>query len=100
MIKFFHLVFFLVTLGFLLTAFSQNLGILLLSMIITGIGFGFAVPYMYNWLGWSAPQNSVNLATTLVLVMVNVGCFVSPISFVLITIYALVHYVRVHNIHK
>ena len=47
-------------------------------MVITGIGFGFAVPYMYNWLGWAAPQNSVNLATTLVLVMVNVGCFVSP----------------------
>ena len=84
--------------------------------------FGFAVPYMYNWLGWAAPQNSVNLATTLVLVMVNVGCFVSPtvmglyrlffgseasntllvsaIGFALITIYALVHYVRVHNIHK
>lgn len=76
--KIFPLGFFLVTLGFLLTAFSQNLVILLLSMVITGIGFGFAVPYMYNWLGWAAPQNSVNLATTLVLVMVNVGCFVSP----------------------
>lgn len=120
--KIFPLGFFLVTLGFLLTAFSQNLVILLLSMVITGIGFGFAVPYMYNWLGWAAPQNSVNLATTLVLVMVNVGCFVSPtvmgalsaffgseasntllvsaIGFALITIYALVHYVRVHNIHK
>lgn len=120
--KIFPLGFFLVTLGFLLTAFSQNLVILLLSMVITGIGFGFAVPCMYNWLGWAAPQNSVNLATTLVLVMVNVGCFVSPtvmgalsaffgseasntllvsaIGFALITIYALVHYVRVHNIHK
>ncbi|GAB6885162.1 major facilitator transporter [Streptococcus equinus ATCC 33317] len=119
--KIFPIGFLLVTLGFFLTAISHNLFTLLLSMVISGIGFGFAVPYMYNWLGWAAPQNSVNLATTIVLVMVNVGCFLSPsimgllsnflgtaasntllisaIGFAFITIYAVAHYVRVHKLH-
>lgn len=118
--KIFPIGFLLVTLGFFLTAISHNLFTLLLSMVISGIGFGFAVPYMYNWLGWVTPQNSVNLATTIVLVMVNVGCFLSPsimgllssflgtasntllisaIGFAFITIYAIAHYVRVHKLH-
>ena len=119
--KIFPIGFLLVTLGFFLTAISHNLFTLLLPMVISGIGFGFAVPYMYNWLGWAAPQNSVNLATTIVLVMVNVGCFLSPsimgllssflgtaasntllisaIGFAFITIYAVAHYVRVHKLH-
>ena len=119
--KIFPLGFLLVTLGFFIIAVSHNLASLLLAMLISGIGFGFAVPYMYNWLGWAAPQNSVNLATTVVLVMVNVGCFVSPtimgvlssflgsaasdtllvsaIGFACITVYAVAHYVRVHNLH-
>lgn len=118
--KIFPIGFLLVTLGFFLTAISHNLFTLLLSMVISGIGFGFAVPYMYNWLGWATPQNSVNLATTIVLVMVNVGCFLSPsimgllssflgtasntllisaIGFAFITIYAIAHYVRVHKLH-
>ena len=119
--KIFPLGFLLVTLGFFIIAVSHNLASLLLAMLISGIGFGFAVPYMYNWLGWVAPQNSVNLATTVVLVMVNVGCFVSPtimgvlssflgsaasdtllvsaIGFACITVYAVAHYVRVHNLH-
>ncbi len=49
-----------------------------LGCLILGIGFGLGVPYMYNWLDWSAPANSVNLATTIVLVLVNVGCAISP----------------------
>ena len=119
--KIFLLGFLLVTLGFFIIAVSHNLASLLLAVLISGIGFGFAVPYMYNWLGWAAPQNSVNLATTVVLVMVNVGCFVSPtimgvlssflgsaasdtllvsaIGFACITVYAVAHYVRVHNLH-
>ena len=33
---------------------------------------------MYNWLDWAAPEGSVNLGTTIVLVLVNIGCFLSP----------------------
>lgn len=80
-----------------------------------GIGFGLSVPYMYNWLDWAAPAGSVNLATTVVLVLVNIGCFISPtvlgmmssdpkmvliisgIFFVIFTIYALGHYLNVHK---
>ena len=70
---------------------------------------------MYNWLDRSAPQNSINLATTIVLVLVNVGCAVSPmvinaitdsakVAFIIVsvffacfTVYAFVHYMRVHK---
>lgn len=78
---------------------------------------------MYNWLDWSAPADSVNLATTVVLVLVNIGCFVSPtiidgitklfgsssprvammistIAFGLITVYAFIHYLSVHKKSK
>lgn len=112
-----------VTLGFLGIAFAQNMPTLLLAIVVLGIGFGLGVPYMYNWLDWSAPVDSVNLATTVVLVLVNIGCFVSPtiidgitnlcgsssprvamlistVAFGLITAYAFVHYLRVHKKSK
>lgn len=100
----------------LLITFAPNFAILASGNLLLGIGFGLAVPYMYNWLDWSAPQNSVNLATTIVLVLVNVGCAVSPMIlnavtsnaksvmlisttfFVLFTIYAFAHYFRVHSV--
>lgn len=86
-----------------------------IGFLILGIGFGLSVPYMYNWLDWSAPKNSVNLATTIVLVLVNVGCAISPmvlnaitssakmcllvsaIFFGCFTIYAFIHYLRAHK---
>lgn len=116
----FPLGFLCATLGFLGVSFAHQMWFLLLSIVILGIGFGFGVPYMYNWLDWSAPQNSVNLGTTIVLVLVNIGCFISPtvvdaingifkgasprtailisaIAYALITVYAGIHYFRVHH---
>lgn len=120
--KIFPLGFALVTLGFFGMAFSSNFVMLLASILTTGVGAGIALPYMYNWLGWAAPQNSINLSTTVVLVMVNIGCFVSPevmgfltnlvgstashtlilsgIGFTFITLYAIVHYINVHKLVK
>jgi MFS family permease len=118
--KVFPLGFALVALGFVLIAFSPNIIFLFFSVIVLGFGFGIGVPYMYNWLDWAAPEGSVNLATTSVLVFVNVGCFISPTvinfiaglfgntspktimllssaAFILIFAYALVHYLRVHS---
>lgn len=101
--------------GFLAVAFSTSFVMLTISSVIMGIGFGLSVPYMYNWLDWAAPAGSVNLATTVVLVLVNIGCFISPtvlgmmssdpkmvliisgIFFVIFTIYALGHYLNVHK---
>ncbi|MBM6762644.1 MFS transporter [Ligilactobacillus agilis] len=118
--KIFPLGFILVTLGFLITALSPNIAILFCGVIVLGFGFGLGVPYMYNWLDWSAPSNSVNLATTIVLVLVNVGCALSPsllaliatplglnhprgimlistCAFLVIAIYATIHYLGVHK---
>lgn len=112
-----------VTLGFLGISLAQSMPILLGSIVLLSIGFGLGVPYMYNWLDWSAPVDSVNLATTVVLVLVNIGCFVSPtiidgitnlcgsssprvamlvstVAFGLITVYAFIHYLSVHKKSK
>lgn len=118
--KVFPLGFAMVACGFILLALSSNLTFLFVSIIVLGFGFGIGVPYMYNWLDWAAPSNSINLGTTIVLVLVNVGCFVSPTiinflsslfgkatprgimilsaaAFALIFIYALGHYLKVHQ---
>lgn len=119
--KIFPIGFLLVTLGFLMIALASNIYVLFAGVIILGFGFGLGCPYMYNWLDWVAPEGSVNLATTVVLVFVNLGCFVSPtiidaltgmlgnnspkavmylsaFAFGLITIYAYVHYLNVHHL--
>ncbi|MFR0586438.1 MFS transporter [Lactobacillus porci] len=118
--KIFPVGFAIVMLGFIITAFANNLAMLFAGVIVIGFGFGLGVPYMYNWLDWAAPEGSVNLATTIVLVLVNLGCSVSPtvvdalsgllgnsssrsamlvstIFFALLTVYATVHYLKVHR---
>ena len=113
--KIFPIGFLIVAIGFLVIAMSVNFVMLTIGSLILNIGFGLSVPYMYNWLDWSAPKNSVNLATTIVLVLVNVGCAISPmvlnaitssakmcllvsaIFFGCFTIYAFIHYLRVHK---
>ncbi|MDN2452957.1 MFS transporter [Lactobacillus sp. UCMA15818] len=121
--KVFPLGFALVAFGFLLIAMSHNFALLFIAVIILGFGFGIGVPYMYTWLDWAAPWNSINLGTTIVLVLVNIGCFISPTvisaiesvfgmssardimilsagAFALIFIFALMHYVGVHRQQK
>jgi len=113
--KIFPIGFLFATLGFLAIALAPNFIVLTLGNLLFGIGFGLAVPYMYNWLDWAAPAGSVNLATTIVLVLVNVGCSISPMVinaistdpkvgllisaafFACFTVYALCHYINVHK---
>lgn len=113
--KIFPIGFTLVAIGFFMISMAVNFAMLAVGCLILGIGFGLGVPYMYNWLDWSAPANSVNLATTIVLVLVNVGCAISPmiinaitssakmgllisaIFFIIFAIYAWIHYARVHK---
>ena len=113
--KIFPLGFALVAIGFFIIALAGNFIMLSIGCLILGIGFGLGVPYMYNWLDWSAPANSVNLATTIVLVLVNVGCAISPMIINAVTpsakmgllisaiffdcflVYAIIHYLRVHK---
>ncbi|CCI84492.1 major facilitator superfamily transporter permease [Lactobacillus pasteurii DSM 23907 = CRBIP 24.76] len=113
--KIFPLGFTILTVGFFTITFAVNFAMLAVGNLILGIGFGLALPYMYNWLDWSAPKNSVNLATTIVLVLVNVGCAISPMVlnaissnakvillisscfFAIFTVYAFIHYMKVHK---
>ncbi|MFM9745200.1 hypothetical protein ACKI2C_47435, partial [Streptomyces brasiliscabiei] len=76
--RIFPLGFLLVAVGFILIAVATNIVFLFVAVVILGFGFGIGVPYLYNWLDWAAPESSLNLATTIVLVLVNIGCFVSP----------------------
>lgn len=64
--------------GLLALAYASNLPVLVIAVIVLGTGFGLSVPYIFNWLDETAPQNSVNFATTITLVLVNVGCAASP----------------------
>lgn len=113
--KIFPIGFTFIAVGFFLISFAINFVMLAVGLLILNIGFSLGVPYMYNWLDWSAPENSVNLATTIVLVLVNVGCAISPmiinaitpsakmgllisaIFFVCFAVYAWIHYARVHK---
>lgn len=116
--KIFPIGFLLVALGFLIIALSPNFIVLTVGNFVLGTGFGLSIPYMYNWLDWAAPRGSVNLATTIILVLINVGCAVSPmvmnaistsakmdllitgIFFACFTVYALCHYFNVHKSAK
>ncbi|EOT40417.1 MFS transporter [Enterococcus columbae] len=119
--KIFPIGFGLVAIGFFVLFSAVHLVMVFIAMVIIGFGFGLGVPYMYNWLAWAAPEKAMNLATTLVLVMVNIGCFISPyllnwltaifgqntprmtmlvstVAFGVISIYALFHYINVHRL--
>lgn len=116
--KMFPLTFLVLTVGFLIVSFAPNFVILVVGTLLIGIGFGLIVPYMYNWLDWSVPKPAINLATTIVLVFINVGAAVSPmiidaishtpkaamvasgIFYALLMIYALLHYSRAHRVFK
>lgn len=116
--KVFPIGFCIFAISFFIMAFAVNFAMLAIGNLLMYVGVSLAVPYMYNWLDWVAPKNSVNLATTIILVMVNIGCTVSPmvinafaktarqgligcgIFFAIFLIYAIVHYVRFHNVNK
>ncbi|RHW51235.1 MFS transporter [Bombilactobacillus bombi] len=108
------------TLGLFLIANAPNLSILLISAIILGSGFGITIPDIFNWLDNSAPKDSVNFATTISLVFVNIGCFASPsiinylgsilgngspksdmivsgFGMLILFIFGIYHYIRVFN---
>lgn len=76
--KVFPIGFGLVALGFLMIVFSKNLAILIASVIVVGIGYGLGEPFLYNWIDNVAERNIINLVTTIVLILSNIGSFISP----------------------
>lgn len=121
--KIFPLSYLALALGFLLMAIGHQLIIVFIGNVLASIGLVIMCAYLYNWLDWAAPQNSVNLATTVVLIIQNIGTSLSPtivdglsgllgngsaattmsisaVVFLMLTIYGLLHYRRVHSPKK
>ncbi len=114
---------FLQVAGLLAIAYAANLPMLFAAVIVLGAGFGLSVPYIFNWLDEAAPKNSVNFATTIALILVNIGCAASPtiinwlgatfgagtprsdmsmagIGMAILFCYSLVHYFQVRKKHN
>lgn len=57
---------------------------LIIGCIVLGIGFGFVLPYLYKWIDLSADPKWSNLDTTFILIMMDLGCTLSPFMMSLI----------------
>lgn len=66
-------------LGMLALLLAKNMVVAFIGIVLAGIGFSLAVPFIYDWIAQIAPEKSVNLGTTCVLILGNIGAFISPI---------------------
>lgn len=70
--------------GFFFLSHSHYFITLLLSCIVLGSGFGLVMPFIFKWIDEVTDQVSVNLATTYTLIMMDIGCTISPLVIALI----------------
>lgn len=68
-----------VTCGFFVLSMAPNLLVLIAGVLMTGIGFGSSIPYIYTWTAEIAPKNAINISYTLLLITINIGVFCSPL---------------------
>lgn len=68
-----------VTCGFFVLSIAPNLPVLIAGVLMTGIGFGLSIPYIYTWTAEIAPKNAINISYTLLLITINIGVFCSPL---------------------
>lgn len=66
-------------LGFIIILFSHSVTMVMLGTIVSGLFYSMAAPFLFMLVGKVAPKNSITLATSLYLVGVNLGVFLSPI---------------------
>ena len=66
-----------VTCGFFVLSIAPNLPVLIAGVLMTGIGFGLSIPYIYTWTAEIAPKNAINISYTLLLITINIGVFCS-----------------------
>lgn len=118
--KIFPLGYTVAALGFIIIASAIKLPVLIIGIVILSAGWSYCSPYLYNWLDWAAPEDSLNAATTFILITTNIGTFLSPVVvnnisgvlfkgtargimiisatvFILLAGYAYVHYFRIHK---
>lgn len=74
----------MMALGMLIIAFGINFTLLFIGAIILGLGFGFGFSYLFFWLDGVTNKDTVNIATTICLIALNIGGAVSPIVINLI----------------
>lgn len=65
-------------LGFIIILSSHSVGMVMAGTIVSGFFYAHVPPFMYMLVGKLAPKNSVNLATAIYLIGVNLGVFLSP----------------------
>ncbi|VDG19547.1 MFS transporter [Lactiplantibacillus mudanjiangensis] len=64
--------------GFLGVSQGATLMMVTLATMIIGVGFAITIPYIYTLVNTQAPTGSENLASSVMLVMTNIGVFISP----------------------
>ncbi|KRN65010.1 hypothetical protein IV80_GL000518 [Pediococcus cellicola] len=69
----------LMSIGFFMIGSLKAFIPIVFGVIIAGVGFSMTVPTLYTLLGEVAPENSKNLATSTILILTNIGVFMSPI---------------------
>lgn len=64
--------------GFMIIAFSTNMTIYTVGLIVSGLGSSAFLPYSFGTIMEKAPKNSANLAISVAMVGTNLGAWVSP----------------------
>ena len=70
--------------GFFLISTAHHFWILVTGCIILGSGFGLVMPFIFKWIDNVSDKNAVNFSTTIVLIMMDIGCTISPLVIALI----------------
>lgn len=70
--------------GFFLVSTAHHFWILVIGCIILGSGFGLVMPFIFKWIDNVSDKNAVNFSTTIVLIMMDIGCTISPLVIALI----------------
>ncbi|WP_057876226.1 MFS transporter [Liquorilactobacillus aquaticus] len=67
-----------ISIGFMIVATATSVLVVTLGVIICGIFFGWVFPQAFYRAAQIAPANSGNLSTSIILVGINLGAFLSP----------------------
>lgn len=70
--------------GFFLISTAHHFWILVTGCIILESGFGLVMPFVFKWIDNVSDKNAVNFSTTIVLITMDIGCAISPLTIALI----------------
>ncbi|MFT9098714.1 MFS transporter [Liquorilactobacillus sp.] len=67
-----------ISIGFMIVATATSVLVVTIGVIICGVFFGWVFPQAFYRVAQIAPANSANLSTSIILVGINLGAFLSP----------------------